>query len=159
MSGEGVVLGEAMEAAVVPSEPKEADSVPSADQLEMETSLLVQHIAMKDNERRKERLCELFSESLKLPEDQKRCFCEQLKKHHLAFSVEEYERGQTDLVQLVIDPGEAQQRPRRIPFAVKEEVSRQLQKMQDARVIQASNSPRASPVVLERKKDGTSLLC
>jgi len=48
---------------------------------------------------------------------------------------------------------------RRVPFAVREELARNLQEMQDSHVIQPSNSPWASPVVLVRKKDGTLRLC
>ena len=48
---------------------------------------------------------------------------------------------------------------RRVSFAVKDEIARNLQEMQDANVIQPSNSPWASPVVLVRKKDRTLRFC
>ena len=48
---------------------------------------------------------------------------------------------------------------RRVPFAVRDEIARNLQEMQDANVIQPSNSPWASPVVLVRKKDRTLRFC
>ena len=51
------------------------------------------------------------------------------------------------------------QRPWSMPFAVREEVSKQLKKMQETGVICPSNSPWASPVVLVRKKDGTHRFC
>ena len=44
---------------------------------------------------------------------------------------------------------------RRMPFAVRQEVARQLKNMQQAGVIQPSSSPWASPVVMVGKKDGT----
>ena len=44
-------------------------------------------------------------------------------------------------------------------FTVREEVARQLKKMQEARVIQPSSSPWASPVVMVRKKDGSHRFC
>ena len=46
-----------------------------------------------------------------------------------------------------------------MPFTVRQEVARQLKMMQETGVIQPSNSPWASPVVLVRKKDGTHRLC
>ena len=45
-----------------------------------------------------------------------------------------------------------------MPFAVRQEVSRQLKSMQSMRVIQPSNSLWASPVVMVRK-DGTHRYC
>ena len=102
-----------MEAAVVFPELMETDSVPIANQPAMETHLLVKQIAMKDSNWRKERVCELFSKNIQLLDDQKRCFCEPLKKHHVAFSLEEYERGETDLLQLETNTGEAQPRKQR----------------------------------------------
>ena len=68
--------------------------------------------------------------------------------------MEENERGETDLLEMEIDTGDAppkKQRPRRMPFAVRQEVSKQLKKMQEAQVIQPSKSPWASPIVLVRK--------
>ena len=82
--------------------------------------------------------------------------------HCKAFSLEEEERGETDLIQLEIDTGDTppkRQWPRRMPFAVREEVSRQVKKMQETGVIQPSNSPWASPIVFVHKKDGTHRFC
>jgi len=87
---------------------------------------------------------------------------EMLMGHHHLFSVEEDERGETDLVQFGIDTGEAppkKQPARRIPYAARQEVAIHLQKMQEANVIQPSRSPWASPVVLVKKKDGSLRFC
>ena len=46
-----------------------------------------------------------------------------------------------------------------MPFTVREEVSKQLQKMQDSGMIQPTSSPWTSSVVLVRKKDGTHRFC
>ena len=85
-----------------------------------------------------------------------------LKKHHAAFALEENEQGETDLVEMTIDTGDARPQrcpPRRMPFAVREDVARQLDRMQSAGVIQPSTSPWSSPVVMVRKKDGSHRFC
>lgn len=85
-----------------------------------------------------------------------------LTDHHQAFCLDELERGETDLIQLHIDTGDASARKqpvRRMPFAVREEVARQLRKMQATGVIQPSCSPWASPVVMVKKKDGSHRFC
>ena len=85
-----------------------------------------------------------------------------LLAHHDVFAIDEDDRGDTDLVQMTIDTGEAQPKrvpPRRTPMAAKQEIATQLQKMQDQGVIQPSSSPWASPVVLVCKKDGTIRFC
>ena len=67
-----------------------------------------------------------------------------------------------DLVQFSIDSGDAhplRQPPRQVPFAAREEVSKQVSTMLRAGVIQPSQSPWASPVVLVRKKDGSLRFC
>ena len=85
-----------------------------------------------------------------------------LCEHHDAFSLEEYERGETDSIEMEIHTGDATPRKvpaRRMPFAVRQEVAKQLRDMQQASVIQPSSSPWASPVVIVRKKDGTYRFC
>ena len=85
-----------------------------------------------------------------------------LTGYHRAFSLEEGERGETDLVHMEINTGDAyprKQRMRRMPFALRQEVARQLRSMQENGVIQPSKSPWASPVVLVRKRDGSHRLC
>jgi hypothetical protein len=79
--------------------------------------------------------------------------------HHQAFAVDEGDRGETDLIQMTIDTGDAplrRQPVRRTPFAVRTKVGRQLREMQSQGVmIEPSSSPWASPVVLVHKKDGS----
>ena len=81
-----------------------------------------------------------------------------LSEFHEAFSLDDDERGETDLVQLTIDTGDAplrRQSARRIPIAAQQELAQLLESMQKSHVIQPSESPWASPVVLVRKKDGS----
>ena len=77
-------------------------------------------------------------------------------------SLQDGERGETNLIQMEIETGDAypkRQPARRLPFALRQEVSRQLREMQSQGVIQLSKSPWASPVVLVKKKDGTHRFC
>ena len=71
----------------------------------------------------------------------------------------------TDLVEFKIDTGDTgdaspkKQAARRIPFAARQEIARQLEEMQKNNIIKPSKSPWASPVVLVKKRDGTLRFC
>ena len=110
-------------------------------------------------ERRKIMLRELLKsefDDMSIPVSEKKMLWSLLEEYHV-FSLEG-ERGETDLVELEIDTGDAvlsRQPPRRVPFAVRQEVAKQLKDMQERKVIQPSNSPWASPIVLVQKKEGT----
>ena len=111
--------------------------------------------------RRQKKLKEVLSEP-DLPDQEKRVLMEFLTANHHIFSLEEGERGETDLVQMEIDTGDAhpkKQPPRRIPFALRREIARQLSEMQSKGVIEPSRSPWASPVVLVKKRDDTHRFC
>ena len=85
-----------------------------------------------------------------------------LLQYHDVFSLSEDDRGETDTVQLKKDTGNAppqRQRVRRIPVVARQEVATLLKSMQKAAVIQPSNSPWASPIVLVNKKDGSLRFC
>jgi len=85
-----------------------------------------------------------------------------LLQYHDVFSLSEDDRGETDIVQMTIDTGNAlpqRQRVRRIPVAARQEVAKLLSSMQKSAVIQPSSSPWASPVVLVKKKNGTLRFC
>ena len=85
-----------------------------------------------------------------------------LADYHDIFSLNDDERGETDLVEFKIDTGEAHPRrqpARRVPFSARREIAKQLEKMQKDNVIQPSESPWASPVVLVRKRDGSLRFC
>ena len=78
-----------------------------------------------------------------------------LEQYHGIFSLDEGERGETNLVEFNIDTGEStpiKQVARRVPFAARQEIAAQLSKMQEEGVMQPSNSPWVSPVVLVRSK-------
>ena len=70
--------------------------------------------------------------------------------------------GRTGLVKHEIDTGDARpikQRPRRIPWAKETEVAEMVKDMADSGIIEPSTSPWSSPVVLVKKKDGSTRFC
>ena len=78
-----------------------------------------------------------------------------LANHH-TFALAEGERGETDLLQMDVDTGNAlpqYQSACHTPFVVREEIAKQLNDMQKQGVINPSSSPWATPVV--HKNDDT----
>ena len=112
---------------------------------------------------RKEILSKLLQhEGANLPQEERDKLHMCVLEQHEAFAIEDKERGETNLTQFQIDTGNAlpkKQPLQRTPFAVRQEVARQLKDMQQTGVIQPSNSPWASPIVLARKKDGSLRFC
>ncbi|UYV74060.1 K02A2.6-like [Cordylochernes scorpioides] len=84
-----------------------------------------------------------------------------LKKNQDVFSSGDGNLGRTDLVRHRINTGDARpirQPPRQLPMA-KQEVTGLLRKMKRDGIIDESNGPWSSPVVLVTKKDGTTRFC
>jgi len=66
------------------------------------------------------------------------------KSFHDVFSLEEDERGETDIIEFEINTGDKlprKQTVRRIPYAAHQEVAEQLERMQWTGVIIPSSSP------------------
>ena len=152
---EGTLVGEAVEAAVIPPSQKGENSEP------MYPVSDVKKISTMSESERKREVLKLLEEP-DLPEPEKKLLCDFLVENHLAFSLEKGERGETDLIHMEIDTGDAtpkKQPVRRMPYAARSEIARQLKEMQENGVIQASKSPWSSPVVLVQKKDGSLRFC
>lgn len=78
------------------------------------------------------------------------------------FAPDKLALGRTGVIKHKIDTQGAtpiKQQPRRMPFAKRSEVSSQIEMMLSQDVIEKSNSPWASPIVLVRKKDGSLRFC
>lgn len=141
---EGTVIGEAQTAEVLISKPVSGD-IPLAHIRRLSSS--------RDEERRK-RLLKML-QLTDVPESDAKQLHAFLADNYDVFSLVKGERGETALVKMEIDTGDEQPRkqpPRRMPFMVREEVTRQLKKMQQDGMIQPSASPWSSPVVMVRKK-------
>ncbi|GFW79739.1 retrovirus-related Pol polyprotein from transposon 17.6 [Trichonephila clavipes] len=78
------------------------------------------------------------------------------------FSRNSSDIGHTTVTQHRIDTADhppIKQHPRRLPFAKQEEVGTLLREMQENDITEPSSSPWASPIVLVRKKDGSTRFC
>jgi len=123
---EGSVLGEMTDVLeVVPSIQSDSDVGAVARQVRSDTNY--------DNTKlleQKRLLAESFS-LIDLPSRQKDLMYQLLCNHHDVF-VLSGERGETDLIQMDIEMGDAtpiRQHPHRMPYSAREEVARQLKKM------------------------------
>lgn len=157
---EGLNVGVAEEITLV--SPRLEDRSSQAAAQMFTPGAIVKRVASGSEKWRRDEMLKIYRDSLDLPSAERDTFCQFLMDHHQAFSMEEGERGETDLVEMEIDTegsSPKSQRPRRMPFAVRQEISRQLKMMQAAGVVQPSKSPWASPVVLVRKKDGSHRFC
>ena len=91
---------------------------------------------------------------------------EELKKLLYRFSdvisLSDADIGRTEMIQHHINTQSAKpikQAPRRLPFHHHKEVKKLVESMLDNKVIEPSNGPWASPIVLVKKKDGSTRFC
>lgn len=97
-----------------------------------------------------------------LTEEEAKAAKEFLKKNKHVFAEEGKPLGKTDIVQHRINTGGAhpiRQAPRRLPVTKQEEVTKLVSDMKKQGIIEESQSPWSSPVVLVTKKDGTIRFC
>ena len=97
-----------------------------------------------------------------LTSQQKRGAEELLTEFQDIFSDSKSNLGRTSMTQHNISTGDARtnkQPPRRVPYAMREQLQEQDDEMLDQDIIEPSKSPWSSPVVLVRKKDGSLRFC
>jgi len=81
-----------------------------------------------------------------------------LSLNHI-FAITDEELGETNLVEHVIDKGQARTAPRRVPCSLRAELEDELRKLLQMKCIEPSNSPYASGLVPVLKKDGNLRIC
>ena len=97
-----------------------------------------------------------------VPEEEKRKHYEVLSTYADCISRGPWDLGSAKGVKHTIDTGSAQPiqvPPRRVPFHKRQEMRRQVDEMLEAQIIEPSESPWSSPVVLVAKPDGTQRFC
>ncbi len=100
--------------------------------------------------------------STELSKEQKIQLEELLSEYSDVFAKENAPLGHTDLVKHTIDTGDTppiRQRARRLPLASKEIADQEIDKMLATGIIEPSFSPWSSPIVLVKKKDGSTRFC
>ncbi|EYC14487.1 hypothetical protein Y032_0040g234 [Ancylostoma ceylanicum] len=83
-------------------------------------------------------------------------------EYHDVFAISDLELTQTNLVDHDIDVGghpPIKQKTRPVPYGIRAEVESMQIDLKDRKVVEDSQSPWASPIVLVAKKDGTIRLC
>lgn len=134
-------------------------------------------LPVREREDRSRKKVNMVAESPQLPAELQKMMDEQevemtgdlkreaqrmLARKRDAFMLEGDELGKTNLVQHEIHTNTQvplRQRARRLPIHQREEGERQVQDMLEKGLIEPSQSPWASPVVLVRKKDGSTRFC
>ena len=97
-----------------------------------------------------------------IPEAQRQKILELLEKNVDLFAKSDSDLGRTHLVTAHIDTGDhppIKQNPYRLPFSQRRLVEEHVEKMLKDGIIQPSESPWASPIVIVDKKDGSKRFC
>ena len=97
-----------------------------------------------------------------LTPEQKLDLVDLLNQYRDVFAYSPTELGRTSVVKHHIDTGNnppVRQRPYRTPQIQREQIDKHIKDMLDQDIIQASTSPWASPIVLVKKKDGSTRFC
>ncbi|GBN10299.1 Retrovirus-related Pol polyprotein from transposon 297, partial [Araneus ventricosus] len=97
-----------------------------------------------------------------LDEGQRTAVRKLLKEFQNLFSTCDADVGRCNMTQHRINTGDhppIKQYPRRLPLAMKEEADNLVKEMVDNRIIEESSGPWASPIVLVKKKDGSTRFC
>ena len=98
----------------------------------------------------------------KLSDDQRDIFKAFMLKYHYLFAKDDFDLGRAESIDHKINTGDThpiKQAPRRLPEHMHEEVNKHIDAMLERKVIQPSKSPWSSPIVLAKKKDGSTRFC
>ena len=97
-----------------------------------------------------------------IPSSHRKSFEALLENNLDLFAENDLELGKMNIVKMSIDTGDhppIKQRPYKIPFSQRPQVDKALDDMLEAGIIQPSQSPWSSPLVIIPKKDGTKRMC
>ena len=95
-------------------------------------------------------------------EHRRRELATMLRRNVGAFQKNKEDKGHTDIAEHRIETGDTppiKQAPRRLAPHRRQVIDEEVEKMMEAGVIEESNGPWASPVVLVKKKDGSTRFC
>ncbi|KAK3086715.1 hypothetical protein FSP39_022396 [Pinctada imbricata] len=98
----------------------------------------------------------------KLSNDQRYIFKAFMLKYHYLFAKDDFDLGRAESIDHKINTSDTQpikQAPRRLPEHMHEEVNKHIDAMLERKVIQPSKSPWSSPIILAKKKDGSTRFC
>ena len=143
-------------ARVLPSDKVSCSSSP------VESTTVAMIRAPRSSADRQEWLASTLKLSQSLSNDASQRLLNCVLQHHEAFACKDSDRGEVIGVEHDINTSNSpriRQVPRRVPFAIREAMTKMVQEMLLDDVIQESASPWASPVVLVKKKDGTLRFC
>ena len=124
--------------------------------------VLVSSVATSQSNREAHLLEQLNLQVEHLSPEQKVQLTDLVTRYADVFALNSQELGTTSLVKHVINTGDhspVRQPVRRTPFALRNKVDEMVQEMLVQEVIQPSQSPWASPIVLVKKKDGGMRFC
>ena len=130
-------------------------------------SSIIRTVTMKAKESTSQRIPDTLLNQLstsfqELTADQRTKATNFIGKYQDVFNYDKKSKGRTNVVRHKIDTGGARpirQTARRLPLAKREEAEKIIEEMKTEGVIEPSNSPWASPVVLVKKKDGSTRFC
>ena len=125
------------------------------------TVTAVLQLKEEELEGRQEKLMEQLAVG-ELSEGEKQVLLQLLCAQHQVFALNDSELGETSLVEhdiKVTDDIPVVTQPRRLPYALRAELERELDRLTSIGCIEPSDSPYSSGLVLVRKKDGGLRVC
>lgn len=108
-------------------------------------------------------LKELYEKASAVLDEEQRCLVTKvLTNFQDVFAKNDDDLGRTDEIRHMMNTGESppiRQAPRTLPFHKRKEAQEEIERMLERGIIEPSDSPWASPIVLVRKKDDGVRFC